>query len=90
MSFDALTVEDPAGGPRVEPGEDDDGAGDRLEEEEPRVIGGHVVEVGDDTDVDPGLHDEACGQFLLQVPLLGIFSLRLRNDDGQLFGSHIS
>ena len=57
---------------------------------ESRLMGGVVcLSLGTlviDGDVDAGLHQQPGCELLFELPLGGVFALRLRNDDGELGG----
>ena len=58
---------------------------DALQREQTRAVGLQIVQMRNDNDVDPRLHQEAGDNILLKLPLGGIGALALRDDDGDAF-----
>jgi hypothetical protein len=88
LPLDPLPVENPPGRPREQPGQHDHRSPHRPQVQQPGVIGGQVVQVRHQGDVELGVEQQGRRQILLQLPLGGVPARGLRNDDGQFFGGH--
>jgi hypothetical protein len=88
VPLDADAVEQPEGGAGEEPAQHQQVALDRLQKEAAGVVGAEVVQVGDNRDVEAGLHDESRGDRLFQGALGRVPALGLRQHDGQTVTAH--
>ena len=88
VPLDAVAVEQPEGGARIEPRQHDHVALHGAEEEPAGVVGAEVVEVGHDRDFEVRLHQERRDDALFERPLGRVLARRLRQDDGESMARH--